>query len=83
MLQLVCERSLLQNLCHVILDSVSSELFLDLSDVVVPAGLSHADTPARACDGCSTGQQVIDTADGKLFLRCDCSVKRFVFFKAI
>lgn len=29
--------------------------------------------------GSGAGQQVIGTADGKLFLRCDCCVKWFVF----
>lgn len=29
------------------------------------------------CTG--AGQQVIDSAEGKLFLRCGCSVKQFVF----
>lgn len=43
MLQPVCERSLMLNLCQVVLDSVSLEVFPDLSDVVIPAGLSHAD----------------------------------------
>lgn len=31
--------------------------------------------------GSGAGQQVIDTADGKLFLRCDCSVEWFVFLR--
>lgn len=52
MLQLVWERSLMQNLCQLILDSMSSEVFPDLSDVVVLAGLSHAGTTlAVASDG--------------------------------
>lgn len=29
----------------------------------------------------STGEQVIDIADGKLFLRCDCSVVWFGFLR--
>lgn len=52
MLQLVWERSLMQNLCQLILDSMSSEVFPDLSDVVILAGLSHAGTTlAVASDG--------------------------------
>lgn len=47
-LQLVCERSL-QNLCQVVLDSVSAEVCPDLSDVISP-GLSHAGILARASD---------------------------------
>lgn len=31
------------------------------------------------CSG--AGQQVIDSADGKLFLTCGCSVKQFVFLR--
>lgn len=49
MLQLGCERSLMP--CQLVLGSGSSEVFPDLSDVVIPAGLSHADTIARASDG--------------------------------
>lgn len=31
------------------------------------------------CSG--AGQQVKDSADGKLFLRCGCSVKQFLFLR--
>lgn len=31
------------------------------------------------CSG--AGQQVTDSADGKLFLMCGCSVKQFVFLR--
>lgn len=37
--------------CQLVLGSGSSEVFPDLSDVVIPAGLSHAGTIARASDG--------------------------------
>lgn len=41
----------MQNLCQVILDSVNSEVFPDLNNNVILAGLSHAGALARASDG--------------------------------